>query len=160
MNNFSIQVEGNDLLFTPLFSKIADVNNMIISFCMNDFRRIFFHKEKMTIENYNLINSVCVSFLEKELEKAKNPVMIFTHHVPSRLCSSKEHNESPLSEAFANDLDDMILKYTDKINYWVFGHSHKSLSREIGKTTIVSNQLGYIIEHENTGFRTDAFIEL
>ncbi|HNX65371.1 MAG TPA: metallophosphoesterase [Bacteroidales bacterium] len=160
VSNYSVQIEGYDLLFTPLLSRIADVNNMIISFCMNDFRRILFHKKKMTIENYNLINSVCVSFLRNELEKTKNRVMIFTHHVPSRLCSSKEHNESPLSEAFANDLDDMILKYTDKISYWVFGHSHKSLAREIGRTTIVSNQLGYIIEHENTGFRTDACLEL
>lgn len=133
---------------------------MIIRLCMNDFHRIFFHKEKMKIEDYNLVNSICVSFLESELEKAKNPVMIFTHHVPTHLCSTREHNESPLSEAFSNDLDDMILKYTDKIRYWVFGHSHRSLSMEMGKTTIVSNQLGYITEHQDTGFYPGTFLEL
>jgi Icc-related predicted phosphoesterase len=159
VNNTSINIEGYDLLFTPLFSRISDINNMIIRFCMNDFHRIFVHKKRMTIEDYNLINSICVSFLQTELERAKNPVMIFTHHVPTRLCSSREHNESPLSEAFANDLDDLIIKYTEKIRYWVFGHSHRSTSREIGKTTIVSNQLGYIIEHENTGFNPVACIE-
>jgi DNA repair exonuclease SbcCD nuclease subunit len=160
VNNTRVQIEGHNLLFTPLFSKIADVKNAIIRLCMNDFHRIFFHKEKMTIEDYNLINSICVSFLEKELENAENQVMIFTHHVPCRSCSTREHNESPLGEAFANDLDDMILKYTDKTDYWVFGHSHRSFSGKIGKTNIVSNQLGYVIEHEDTGFRSDRFFEL
>lgn len=159
INNTVVHKDGFDMLFTPLFSKIADINNMLIRFSMNDFHRIFFHKKRMTIEDFNLINSICTSFLESELEKAKDPVMIFTHHLPSKKCSSNEHNESPLSEAFANNLDDLILRYTEIIRYWIFGHSHRSINMNMWKTSLLSNQLGYVYANEDTGFKPDMFIE-
>jgi len=152
VNNTTIQIEGYTLLFTPLFSHIADVNNLVIRFCMRDFHRIFFHDKRFTIEDFNSLNKICVNFLEKELEKAMNPVMIFTHHVPSGICNNEEQNGSPVNEGYTNNLDELVLKYSELIHFWVFGHSHHRTHVKSGKTTFLSNPLGYVNEMQNAGF--------
>ena len=40
------------------------------------------------------------------------------------------------------------------IDYWIYGHSHRNIETQIGKTKITSNQLGYVSygEHIANGF--------
>lgn len=160
LSNTVVQIGEYNLLFTPLFSHIPDKESLIIRMCMNDFRRILYHGKTMSAEDYNRINDACVAFLEAEIEHSSSPVLIFTHHVPLSRCSSDEHNRSLLKNAFSNDLDNMVAENSSKIRYWIFGHSHHSISLDAGNTSFKSNQLGYVGENEHSGFRGDSYIEV
>jgi len=160
LSNTSVEAGGCNLLFTPLFSHIPESESMIIKLCMNDFRRILYHGKTLSVEDYNKINDVCLSFLESELEHSLTPALIFTHHVPLSTCSSDEHKRSLLKNAFSNDLDDMVARYSSKIRYWIFGHSHHSICLDLGQTSFRSNQLGYVGENEHSGFCGDSIIEI
>lgn len=160
VSNTVVEAGGCNLLFTPLFSHIPESESIIIQVCMNDFRRILYHGKTMSVEDYNKINTTCISFLVSELKRSSMPVLIFTHHVPISRCSSDEHNKSLLKNAFSNDLDDMITENSNKIRYWIFGHSHHSIYTNTGKTIFASNQLGYVSENEPAGFSPGRFIEI
>ncbi len=159
LNNTVLSINGVNLLFTSLLSKISDPDNIIIRMCMNDFRRISFHDRLLSITDYNHINGICIGFLEEALDKSNAPSIIFTHHVPSAVCNSAKQNLSPLNEAFTNSLDGFIQRNTDRISHWVFGHNHKRTRKTIGKTVLVSNPFGYMHEHEHKNFDNSLFIE-
>ena len=89
--------------------------------------------------------------------KAKVKIIV-THHVPSSLLTAKEFKGSPITEAFTVDLTDYIKKCGSK--YWIFGHSHRNLDKIIGKTSCVSNQLGYVISNEHKTFNNEKNIDL
>ena len=80
--------------------------------------------------------------------------MVITHHAPVINPNTKYRN-SDLSPAF-NSLDmlDVIEKYQPQL--WVYGHTHECDRQTVGKTLIVSNQLGYPHPHVS-GFECEGF---
>lgn len=54
------------------------------------------------------------------------------------------------------------LKYVfiadSNIKYWIYGHSHRNISRLIGNTECICNQLGYVRALEHICFKKDAII--
>ena len=81
-----------------------------------------------------------------------------THHVPSFSLMADEFKGSSINGAFTVELGDFIAK--SRINYWIYGHSHRNIERRIGNTVCISNQLGYVFQNEHHTFRPDAVIEL
>ena len=80
-----------------------------------------------------------------------------THHVPTLRYYPAAYVNSPLMEAFAVDLDALVER--PDIDFWVYGHHHHNIAEfSIGKTRMVTNQLGYIWLGENNGFRADLTI--
>ena len=77
-----------------------------------------------------------------DYESIPQEVVFVTHHVPSRLLVAPEFSGSSHDSGFTVDLTDYI-KNSD-IDLWVYGHSHRSIEKVIGKTRVVSNQLGYV----------------
>ncbi|MEX0983403.1 MAG: hypothetical protein WDZ47_15130 [Bacteroidales bacterium] len=64
-----------------------------------------------------------------------------------------------LNEAFAVEMFDLI--ETSSIDYWVYGHHHANTPEFfIGKTRLITNQLGYVQQNEHGLFDTNKFIEL
>ena len=64
-----------------------------------------------------------------------------------------------MNEAFATELHELIEQ--SSIDYWLYGHHHFNTPPfNIGKTKMITNQLGYIKFMENTGFKNDAVIEI
>ena len=56
-----------------------------------------------------------------------------------------------LSSAFQSNLDDFIIE--NNIHTWIYGHDHHNVkSFKIGKTNILTNQLGYIFKKEQKKF--------
>jgi predicted phosphodiesterase len=47
-----------------------------------------------------------------------------------------------------------------RIDYWVYGHSHRNIDRIIGNTQCVSNQLGYVNHGESESFDSKKCINL
>ena len=63
-------------------------------------------------------------------------------------------------EGIRKELGDFIA--SSRIDVWIYGHSHTNIDASIGKTRIVSNQLGYVFndEHLSNGFDAGKIITL
>lgn len=73
---------------------------------------------------------------------------MFTHHLPTFLNYPEHYKGDVLNEAFALELFDLI--DSSNIDYWVYGHHHCNIPEfNIGKTRLVTNQLGYVQQYEH-----------
>lgn len=83
-----------------------------------------------------------------------------SHHVPTQLCTAAEFQNSTINGAFTVELATFISN--NRIDYWIYGHSHRNIKAQIGDTIILSNQLGYISHNEHlvNGFNPSAMIEV
>ena len=69
------------------------------------------------------------------------PRVIITHHAPA-LHPTSIHDGSPLIPAFNSlDMTPVIEQYQP--DYWFYGHTHECDTQKIGRTQLISNQLGY-----------------
>lgn len=100
-----------------------------------------------------------MKFIEDSLQVAdgkKNVVV--THHVPTLLNYLKEYKNSLINESFVVELYDLIEKHQPEV--WIYGYSHINTAEfSIGKTRMLTNQLGYVEMGEQDTFRFDAVIE-
>jgi len=75
--------------------------------------------------------------------------VIITHHCPIMM----EHRRFPMSEityGFCNDgLEEQIMACNAK--YWMYGHTHDSVFKDLNGTGVVSNQQGYSRSSWQTG---------
>lgn len=72
--------------------------------------------------------------------------VIVSHHAPSYKSLTQSITDEPGFDledyhyvAYASDLDDLIIKHNDKINFWLHGHVHQSSNYSIGDVNIISN---------------------
>jgi predicted phosphohydrolase len=144
LNNTAIEHKGVRLLFSTLWSKINPAFEFVILKSIADFRLIKNNGKKMTVDNYDQLHKDCRSFLEMELSKATNQkTIVVTHHLPTFFNYPEKYRHSELNTAFATELFDLI--EPSNADYWIFGHSHEVVSDfKIGKTTLTTNQLGYV----------------
>lgn len=64
-----------------------------------------------------------------------------------------------LNSAFATELGEYIVD--NKIDCWIYGHSHESIDILLGTTQVVCNQLGYVKNGEGEhGFDSGKFVVL
>lgn len=115
----------------------------IAGYQLNDFRMIknpdfLPFKPSDTLELHERFVKKLLQWFETDL---LGPRVVISHHVPVIKPYTKFSN-SPLTPAF-NSLDmlDVIKKYQPAL--WVYGHTHECDDHQIGKTRIISNQLGY-----------------
>ena len=85
---------------------------------------------------------------------------MLTHHVPTQLGTAEEFRNSTINGAFTVELGDFIAD--SGVDFWIYGHSHRNIKAQIGRTCIVSNQLGYVShgEHLTNGFDFSAMVEV
>ena len=80
--------------------------------------------------------------------------MVVTHHVPTYKNYPEKYKDSIINEAFAVELFDFIETFAP--DYWIYGHTHGNTPDfEIGKTKLLTNQLGYMKYGEQDGFNND-----
>lgn len=151
--------ENTDLIVSTLWSKISPAEEFMTERCVSDFARIRNGKFRLSAQRFNEEHDRCRSFIDKAVKesKAKN-IIVATHHVPSFSLMADEFKGSSINGAFTVELGDFIAN--SRINYWIYGHSHRNIERRIGNTVCISNQLGYVFQNEHHTFRPDAVIEL
>ena len=157
--NCVIPIGDLDIIVSTLWSHISKEHEKDCENGVNDFRLIKYGEEKLNAKIFNEEHKKCLDFIKKSLSesKAKTKIVV-THHVPSNLLNAKEFEGSAINEAFTVDLTDYIK--TCGAKYWIFGHSHRNINKVIGKTSCLSNQLGYIMYGENKTFSLDKNINL
>ena len=110
---------------------------------MNDYRLIYNPDETP----FTPANSIALhkNFASKLLhwfgKNFSGPRVVISHNAPVINPNSK-YKGGPLTPAF-NSLDMVEIIETHQPALWVYGHTHECGDQMIGRTRIISNQLGY-----------------
>lgn len=152
VNNQAVKRENTKLIFSTLWSHISPANEFRIKKNMSDFHVISYQGEHFTTENFNLFHEESKSFLISALQDTENcETIVVTHHVPTLVNYPERYTESMINEAFVVELSTLI--EDSGIDYWMYGHTHVNTPAfEIGKTHMLTNQLGYVEYNEHQYF--------
>lgn len=149
--NAVVRVDDTDFIISTLWSYIPLREAYYTEQVISDFRRILYQGELLTFSGFNREHERCLSFIKNAVaESNAGSKIVVTHHVPSFQMQCPEFANSLANGAFTVELQDFI--ENSGIDFWIYGHSHYNADRVIGKTTCLSNQLGYVSHGEHTGF--------
>jgi Icc-related predicted phosphoesterase len=110
---------------------------------MNDYRHIRMSDRQLltpadTIAFHHIFVEKLMAWFEADVS---GPRVVISHHAPV-VNPDTRYGTSPLMPAFNSlDMPEIIEKYQPRL--WVYGHTHECDNQAIGKTQIISNQLGY-----------------
>lgn len=160
INNTSVVHDHTRLIFSTLWSRISPAHQWQIERSMNDFHLIKYNGCRFSVENYNQLHEESLEFIKQALnENTAEKTVVFTHHAPTFLNYPEQYKGDVLNEAFAVELFDLI--EFSNIAFWVYGHHHSNTPEfSIGITKLITNQVGYINQHEHQHFETNKYIEL
>ena len=159
--NGIVHIGEIDVIVSALWSKIDPHNAFLTERNVSDFYRIMYGKHRLTTDDFNREHERCLAFIKRAVtESTAKTKIVLTHHVPTQLCTAEEFRNSTINGAFTVELGDYIAD--SGVDFWIYGHSHRNIKTQIGKTRIVSNQLGYVShrEHLSNGFDFSAMIEV
>ncbi|MDZ4759233.1 MAG: metallophosphoesterase [Bacteroidota bacterium] len=125
---------------------------------MNDFRVIKFNNIRLSTTQYNQLHFESLSFINSTISENNDCTnVVITHHAPTLLNYPPQYKNTILNEAFAVELYDLIEQ--SNIDYWIYGHHHCNIPDfSIGKTMLLTNQLGYVAHGEHRVFENDKVI--
>ena len=160
VNDLSLDYGGTRFVFSTLWSRIGPPLEWIIQKSLADFSAITDKGEKFTPRKFNDLHRHSLDFLRQSLlSPADGPTVVVTHHVPTLMNYPSVYRNSVLTEAFAVELFDFI--EASNAACWIYGHHHVNTPVfEIGTTAMVTNQLGYVRQHEHRSFRRDNILEI
>jgi hypothetical protein len=160
VNNTAVVHENVKLIFSTLWSKISLGHQWQIERSMKDFHLIKYNGYRFSAEHYNQLHTESLAFIQKESKtEQEEKIAIFTHHCPTFLNYPEQYKGDVLNEAFAVELHDFI--EASDIDYWVYGHHHSNIPEfNIGKTKLMTNQLGYVQYNEHAHFEINKVIEI
>lgn len=83
-------------------------------------------------------------FLEENRAKKNLPVVVCTHHAPSKMSTHPHYaNDVIMNGAYSSDLSEFILD-NPEIKLWTHGHTHDPFDYMIGETRVMCNPRGYV----------------
>ena len=158
--NKVVRIDNVDFILSTLWSHIHPENEFVVEQGMYDFRQILYNGRRFTPADFNAEHEKCLDFIKRSVaESTAEHIVVVTHHLPTMAVVAPEHKGNLLNSAFATELGDFIAD--NRIDAWIFGHSHANIDATIGNTRIVCNQLGYVYYHEHfKGFDGRRYIEL
>jgi predicted phosphohydrolase len=159
VNNAVLTIAGVRIIFSTLWAHIPLSHEKSIRRGINDFALIKINGSNLTVEDFNRMHADGVEFISNSLTNHIVPSIVVTHHVPTLQKYPTHFLTSPLNSAFATELDDLIMNHQPA--FWIFGHHHQNISPfKIGKTILLTNQLGYVTREEHVGFRQDQTLKI
>lgn len=155
LNNYVVEYDNLKLVFSTLWSHISPISRLNIERGLSDFHVIKYNGASFSAIDYNKLYFENLEFITKILQTPESKkTVVTTHHVPTFKEYPKMYENSPLNEAFAVELSELIKQFQPI--YWIYGHSHyNNKDFKIGNTNIVTNQLGYIQRGEHDRFCSD-----
>lgn len=158
-NNVVVQQENIRFVFSTLWTKLSAENEKIIEQSVSDFACIQKKDKKLKASDYNKLHTESLDFIKRTLTDEVEKTIMVTHHLPSHLCNYPPHAKSPINEAFCVELISFVEKCNAK--FWIYGHSHfNQKPLYIGKTMLLTNQLGYVHCNEHLGFKRHAYFSI
>jgi len=111
---------------------------------MNDYRIIKNSDEHRALRASDTaqLHKESVAWLTDQLAKCdRKRTIVVTHHAPSQRSEDPGYAGSPMSPAFASNLDSLI--EGSCVPFWIHGHTHHNVDYKLGATHVLSNQRGY-----------------
>ena len=140
--NKSFLIDDTEFILSTLWSHIPGKDWPALQRGMTDFHLIRYGRKLLTQSVYNAMHERDLAFIKDAVSKSRAAhKVVVTHHVPTRLCVAPEFEGSALESGFTVDLTEYI--ESSGIDLWVYGHSHRSITRKVGDTLVTSNQIGY-----------------
>lgn len=97
-------------------------------------------------------------FKIKAAKEANEEVIVMTHHAPTMIkTSAPQYENSAINCAFATNLEHL---FGAPVKAWFYGHTHYSNDQKFNGTRVVSNQRGYFMHREHTGYKTEMVVEI
>ncbi len=159
VNNVELEYENIRFIFSTLWSEISKENEKIIEQSVSDFANISIRNGKFKASDYNQLHAENLDFVKQSLNVKKENTVVVSHHMPSSLCNLPAYKNSSINQAFCVDLSNYI--ETCGANFWIYGHSHFNQNPLfIGKTILLTNQLGYLQLNEHKSFRHNAYFSI
>ena len=132
VNNISFHHGDVKLIFSTLWSKISPANEGVVQGNVNDFRLIKFNDRLFSPADFNQFHLKSLAFIQEEINK-------------------EYYRGDRLNEVFGVELFDFI--EGSGIDYWIYGHHHNNIPDfSIGKTKLLTNQVGYVRANEHHSF--------
>ena len=141
-----ISIDGVHFLGGTMWTDFDDGNRAAMDFArreINDFRLIR-NADASTfapsdaIRLHEVFANELLAWFGKDLN---GPRVVITHNAPV-LSPHTKYGGSPLRPAF-NSLDMVKVIETHQPDLWVYGHTHECDDQTVGRTRVISNQLGY-----------------
>ena len=159
VNNISEKIDDITLIFSTLWTKIDPAKSFVVQQGLNDFYLIDYDKNVLTPDIYNTLYKQSLEFISGALKNKNEKTVVLTHHVPTFYHYPNEYKNSVLNSAFAVELYDFIKQ--SQVDYWIYGHTHYNTPPfTIGKTKLITNQLGYVFQGEHKTFDRNKMVEL
>ena len=160
VNQQVFQHEDVSIICCTLWSHVGQENEYEIQRNLSDFHTIKNTGIRLTVADFNTMHQQDLSFLQKALkDNEESKIIVVTHHVPTFMYYPKQYLNSPINQAFATELHDLI--HDSRATAWIYGHHHTNTpAYKIGHTTLLTNQLGYVSHYEHGDYRKGAIIEL
>lgn len=160
VNNITLFRNNIRFIFSTLWSKISPGFEWDIEKGVSDFHLIKYNGARFSSPHFNQIHEESLDFIKTELqEKNFAKTVVVTHHAPTFMHYPDEHTGSALNGAFATELSGIISD--SGAECWIYGHLHYNTPEFfIGKTKMLTNQLGYVEFGEHKLFRKDKIVKL
>jgi predicted phosphohydrolase len=160
VNKTTINIGDTDLICSTLWSHISPANEWEINRAMNDFKVIKNGDNRLSVADYNELHEQARQFITEAVKSstAKNKIVL-THHVPTLMNYPPKYKGDALNEAFATEMHDFIEQ--SGVDKWIYGHTHYNTPEfKIGKTQMLTNQLGYVRYGEHSTFNNTKTLTL
>jgi predicted phosphohydrolase len=152
VNNTTVTIGDVAIVAATLWSEINMADALQIKRIMGDFHAIRSGSDLFSVSDFNALHHVGKAFVTHDIRasSAKHTVVL-THHVPTFLNYPEKYKGDILNQAFAVELQDFIL--ASDVDSWIYGHTHcNTPDFLIGKTRMLTNQLGYVRYGEHSSF--------
>jgi predicted phosphohydrolase len=160
VNNNTIAIGDTELICSTMWSKIDPMNEWAITRAMSDFHIISDGSGRLSINRYNSLHHDSLTYLLAALANSQaQHKIVLTHHVPTFMNYPPKYKGDVLNEAFATELNDLIL--SAQPDCWIYGHTHYNTADfSMGRTRLLTNQLGYVKYGEHSKFSRDKVLVL
>ncbi|WP_219064451.1 metallophosphoesterase [Pseudomonas sp. UMAB-08] len=148
-------------LGTTAWTDFSTTGNMVAAStlardCMNDFRviRADASYRRLRPDDVSSRNKAAYEWLSQELEKPfDGKTVVITHHAPTPSVAG-DKTDGHLNAAYSNHWPNLI----EKVDMWVFGHTHRAVDIELTGCRLISNPRGY--PGEETGFQAGFEVQI
>jgi predicted phosphodiesterase len=137
LENSSVALNGYTFLGCTLWTDFSlasypEVAMGLAESRMNDYRIVTNSNEQRTLRARDTakLHKESVAWLTDQLSKCDpERTIVVTHHAPSKRSGASYHAGSPMSPAFASNLDSLI--EGSGVPIWIHGHTHHNVDYKV-----------------------------
>jgi len=165
LENDALSIGGVTFLCCTLWTDFAlhgdaQLAGLIADQTMSDYRLIRIgpdYRQLRSSDTADLHRQSRDWLTEAARQHAGHKLVVITHHAPSIGSVPEDFRASPVSAAYASNLDELVAG--SRAALWIHGHLHSQSDYRIGNTRVVCNPRGYP-DQRNPRFQPDLVIEI